>query len=41
MQDQQHKPRLLLEYDGKTGELFGIFFTNLLFNLLTLGLWQR
>jgi uncharacterized membrane protein YjgN (DUF898 family) len=37
MQDQT---RPLLEYDGTTGELCKIFFTNLLFNVLTLGFYR-
>jgi uncharacterized membrane protein YjgN (DUF898 family) len=36
----QRELRPLLEYDGKTGELYGIFFKNLLLSLVTFGIYR-
>jgi uncharacterized membrane protein YjgN (DUF898 family) len=36
----QRESRPLLEYDGKTGELYGIFLKNLLLSLVTLGIYR-
>ena len=33
-------PRPALHYDGRLGELYSIFLTNILFTILTLGIYQ-
>lgn len=36
----QRELRPLLDYDGKTGELYGIFLKNLLLSLITIGIYR-
>ncbi|SPB13101.1 Inner membrane protein YjgN [Caballeronia novacaledonica] len=40
MNNTQDQTRRLLDYDGETGELFAIFFKNLLLTLLTFGIYR-